>query len=75
MRARGGDVNAQRVHAVCELAEQARQADAPNTSAPRVQRLEITTGSRVLDQFEPWYFGVAFAYLFKCCTGLPDAAE
>ena len=26
-------------------------------------------------QFEPWYFGVAFAFLFKYCTGMPDMLE
>ena len=23
-------------------------------------------------QFQPWYFGAAFAFLFKFCTGMPD---
>ena len=26
----------------------------------------------MLDQFKPWYFGVAFAFVFKYCTGMPD---
>ena len=26
----------------------------------------------MVDQFTPWYFGVAFAFLFKFCTGMPD---
>ena len=26
----------------------------------------------MIDQFEPWYFGVAFAYCFKYCIGMPD---
>ena len=26
----------------------------------------------MLDQFQPWYFGVAFAFCFKYCTGMPD---
>ena len=26
----------------------------------------------MMDQFEPWYFGVAFAFCFKYCTGMPD---
>ena len=29
----------------------------------------------MLDQFVPWYFGVAFAFLFKYCTGMPDMPE
>ena len=32
----------------------------------------LTTGSAMIDQFEPWYFGVAFAFCFKYCTGMPD---
>ena len=32
----------------------------------------LTTGSTMIDQFEPWYFGVAFAFCFKYCTGMPD---
>ena len=27
--------------------------------------------NEMLDQFEPWYFGVAFAFCFKYCTGMP----
>ena len=26
----------------------------------------------MIDQFQPWYFGIAFAFLFKYCTGMPD---
>ena len=37
-----------------------------------VQTLKIKTGQQVLDQFEPWYFGVAFAFVFKYCLGMPD---
>ena len=32
----------------------------------------MSTGSALLDQFQPWYFGVAFAFIFKFCTGMPD---
>ena len=35
----------------------------------------LTSGSAMLDQFEPWYFGVAYAFLFKYCTGMPDMPE
>ena len=27
------------------------------------------------NQFVPWYFGVAFAFIFKYCTGMPDMPE
>ena len=36
------------------------------------QRVVVITGSAMIDQFNPWYFGVAFAFLFKYCTGMPD---
>ena len=32
----------------------------------------LSTGSTMIDQFEPWYFGIAFAFCFKYCTGMPD---
>ena len=40
-----------------------------------VRRLIVTTGSAMLNQFAPWYFGVAFAFVFKYCTGMPDMAK
>ena len=73
--ATAGDVNAQGVDAIRVLAEQTRDANLRGFDKSSMQGLEITTGSRMLDQFEPWYFGVAFAYIFKYCAGLPDAPE
>lgn len=35
----------------------------------------VATGNVMIDQFKPWYFGVAFALLFKYCTGMPDMQE
>ena len=32
----------------------------------------VATGSGMMNQFEPWYFGVAFAFCFKFCSGMPD---
>ena len=32
----------------------------------------VATGNAMIDQFQPWYFGIAFAFLFKYCTGMPD---
>ena len=26
----------------------------------------------MLDQFKPWYYGVAFSFMFSYCTGMPD---
>ena len=38
----------------------------------RVERLVASTGNQLVDQFRPWYFGIAFAFLFKYCIGMPD---
>ena len=35
----------------------------------------VTIGTTMMDQFMPWYFGVAFAFCFKYCTGMPDMPE
>ena len=36
-------------------------------------RLVLATGKTMANQYEPWYFGVAFAFCFKFCTSMPDA--
>ena len=66
------DVNSRKTAALLAVAAEARESK--ETSKHRA-RLCVATGTQMLDQFEPWYFGVAFAYLFKYCTGLPDPAE
>ena len=30
-----------------------------------VERKVVCTGNAMIDQFEPWYFGVAFAFVFQ----------
>lgn len=42
------------------------------SNTPVVQQFKVITGNNMVDQFQPWYFGVAFAFLFKYCTGMPD---
>jgi len=37
-----------------------------------VKRVSVTAHNQLIDQFEPWYFGVAFAFVFKYCVGMPD---
>ncbi len=39
------------------------------------QRFVMTTGSQMQPQFRSWYFGVAFPFLFKFCSGMPDMPE
>jgi hypothetical protein len=43
--------------------------------ASRSESFVMTSGSAMQPQFKPWYFGVAFAFLFKYCTGMPDMPE
>ena len=45
------------------------------TSDAQMHRFVLASGSRMENQFVPWYFGVAFAFLFKFCTGMPDMPE
>ena len=40
-----------------------------------LRRIIVATGSEMQNQFVPWYFGVAFAFIFKYCTGMPDMPE
>ena len=39
------------------------------------RRYLVGTGNVLVDQFQPWYFGVAFPFCFKYCTGMPDVPE
>ena len=60
------DVNASHVSAL--------QATATKSSGDgeEVPEYVLRTGNRLLDQFQPKYFGIAFPYVFKYCTGMPD---
>ena len=40
-----------------------------------MDHLVVTKGDAMIDQFQPWFFGVAFALLFKFCTGMPDVPQ
>ena len=40
--------------------------------AQRVNKYVAATGNELVSQFNSWYFGVAFAFLFKFCTAMPD---
>eukprot|EP00959_Pyramimonas_sp_CCMP1952_P179750 3758538-Pyramimonas_sp.AAC.1 len=52
--------------------EEVRLASEALEKNERVDRLRVCTGNTMMDQFEPWYFGVAFAFVLKYCTGMPD---
>ena len=72
------DYEAQRIAAVRALAETAEEdlldAGSEQEAGPAPEK-EIISTSEPLDQFAPWYFGVAFAYLFQYCTAMPDPPE
>ena len=55
------DVNAQQVEAIQNLATRIR-----------CQRVEARTGNVMIDQLVPWYFSVAFAFIFTYQAGMPD---
>ena len=42
------------------------------TQEASYQVLTITSRNSFLDQFEPWYFGFAFAYVFRFGASMPD---
>jgi hypothetical protein len=58
------------VQAISERA--AQQIQREQQAGATVERLCATTGNQLVDQFEPWYFGVAFAFVFKYCLGMLD---
>ena len=45
----------------------------PNGEAPLP--LEVRTGNQFVDQFQPWYFAVAFPFCFKYGTACPDVTN
>ena len=61
------DVNAQHVSAL-----QATAAQSQGDSMVDQAEFVLQTGNKLLDQFRPEYFGFAFPYVFKFCTGMPD---
>ena len=62
------DVNAQHVSALQATAARSQGPESVEETA----ELTLRTGNRLLDQFRPQYFGFAFPYVFKFCTGMPD---
>ena len=58
-----------------QAAPQCSSGPPANSGPSRPQRVAVSTGNAMLDQYEPWYFGVAFAFMFSFCTGMPDPPE
>ena len=61
------DVNAQHVSAL-----QATSGRSRGEGRDHEAEIVLRTGNKLLDQFRPEYFGFAFPYVFKFCTGMPD---
>ena len=69
------DYEAQRFEAVRALAEVAeedlRDSGSEQEDGPAPET-DVVSRSTPMNQFAPWYFGVAFAYMFQYCTAMPD---
>ena len=59
------DINAQQLAALHAVVSQSQPSMEETT-------LTIHTGNRLLDQFESWYFALAFAFLFPYGSAMPD---
>ena len=42
---------------------------------PSFPSFVMKTGNVLVDQFKPWFFGIAFAFCFKYCTAMPDVGR
>ena len=71
----GGSVTSVRVGLDGSSTTLSEEALEQQEAAPSSRSFIVTTGSAMLDQFVPWYFGVAFAFVFKYCAGVPDMPE
>ena len=60
----GVDVVAQRAAAFQDIGAQLTKG--------RATKVAVSAGNSMLDQFKPWYYGVAFAFMFSFCSGMPD---
>ena len=43
--------------------------------AAAAQHIEVRTGNQFLDQFQPYYFAIAFPFCFKHSTACPDVVD
>jgi hypothetical protein len=74
----GVDVVAQRAAAFQDIGSQLEKNDkgvakqAPRIDAKQSSKIAVSSGNSMIDQFKPWYYGVAFAFMFSYCTGMPD---
>ena len=66
------DANAVSVAAIEKMAQALSPGYRHKSTIPSV---EVRTGNVMVDQFQPFYFAVAFSFCFKYCTGCPDVAN
>ena len=66
------DANAVTVAALRNLIDDAASNQKQKKAVPTI---EVRTGNIMVDQFQPMYFGIAFVFCFKYCTGCPDVAN
>ena len=72
------DINEQHLSSMRHIGESLLAPDAtPATDSAGhhnspIPSLVVQTGHGLVDQFKPWFFGVAFAFCFKYCIGMPD---
>ena len=64
------DVNAQHVSALEEIVARAEPA-----SAQALPEVTLHTGTKLMDQFQPLYFVLAFPFVFPYGIGLPDVPK
>ena len=66
----GGDVNSKSVSAIEALVTKL-QAPVLEVGQDKKEHT-LTTGNEMIDQFQPWYFGIAFPFCFNACVACPD---
>ena len=66
----GGDINSKGVSAIESLVSKLQNL-VPGEERDK-KELTLTTGNEMIDQFEPWYFAIAFAFCFNSCMACPD---
>eukprot|EP00975_Prorocentrum_lima_P022583 4752722-Prorocentrum_lima.AAC.1 len=62
-----------------QLGRRLKNPEEQGPPAPPIENsvpyLSMVTGNVLVDAFKPWYLGVAFPFLFKYCTAMPDVTE
>ena len=75
------DVVAQRAAAFQDIGELLERNDtgvvrrSGGPAPKKMAKIAVSTGDSMMNQFQPWYYGVAFGFMFSYCTGMPDYVE